>query len=293
MESGVCINEKELTIGILYICTGRYRVFWPGFYKTMNKYFFPESQRKIFLFSDNPLEYFIESAEITDSSDIVYTHIENKPWPFVTLLRYQLFVEHSDKWSGCDYIFFINGDYNFYQRIGKEILPSSDECGLVVAEHQKSLDLPPEEYPYERNPSSQAYIPVGVGKHYFAGGFNGGKTEDFLKLCKEIDNATQTDLDNGIIAIWHDESQLNARLLHRNVKVLPPWYVWPSFWNKRKNRHLVVAGPVDKLQYGGYDWLRGATDKKLKSKFLRRLPRYIIMLCFALVLILLCYYLLI
>ncbi len=268
-------DEKELTVGVLYISTGRYRVFWSKFYKTFKENFFPQSKRKIYIFSDSRLEYFLESVSGEDADNIVYTHIENKPWPFVTLLRYRLFVEHAELWKDCDYTFFINGDYAFYQRIGSEILPTEKDSWLVVAEHQKSLDLKPDEYPYERNCSSTAYIPFGKGSHYFAGGFNGGRTAEFLQLCQEIDDATTRDLKNDIIAVWHDESQLNARLVDKTVKVLSPWYVWPSYWNKRSNRKMVIAGPLDKNMFGGHAWLRGATDKKLKSKFMRRLPRYI------------------
>jgi len=38
---------------------------------------------------------------------------------------------------------------------------------------------------------------------------------------------------------------------------------------------MVIAAPEDKDLQGGHAWLRGATDKKKKSKFMRRLPRYI------------------
>ena len=200
-------------------------------------------------------------------------------------------MEYADLWKDCDYTFFINGDYAFYQRIGCEILPNEEESWLVVAEHQKSLDLKPDEYPYERNPASTACIPLGKGSHYFAGGFNGGRTAEFLQLCRDIDDATTRDLKNDIIAVWHDESQLNAQLVDKKVKVLSPWYVWPSYWNKRSNRHLVVAGPVDKNAFGGHDWLRGATDKKLKSKFMRRLPRYIA-IGVSVVVLLICLYML-
>ncbi len=285
-------DERNLTIGVLYISTGRYRVFWPGFYKTMQKHFFPESKRKVFIFSDSPLSYFLESAKIKDASNIVYTPISNKPWPFVTLLRYQLFIEHADLWRNCDYTFFINGDYNFYQRIGAEILPSEEESGLVIAEHMETMNQRADEFPYERNPESTAYIPLGKGKHYFAGGFNGGKTESFLQLCKEIDSATQKDLENGIIAVWHDESQLNAQLVDRNVKVLSPWYVWPSYKINRKNKRHVIAGPIDKALFGGHEWLRGATDKKRKSKFVRRLPQYIAIALLSVGVAITCYWIL-
>ena len=242
----------------------------------MQRNFLPDCKRKYFIFSDSPLSYFTDSVHVEDKSSIVYTYIENKPWPYITLLRYHLFVDYYHLWKDCDYTFFINGNYCFYQHVGRDILPTPEESGLVVAEHQKSLDLHPRDYPYERNPRSTAYIPVGEGTHYYAGGLNGGITEEFYKLSLEIRDTTQKDLDNEIIAVWHDESQLNARLLHRTVKILSPWYVWPSYSKKRSIRKQIIAGTLDKNNYGGYDWLRGATDKKRKPKWRRRLERYLI-----------------
>lgn len=268
-------SENRPTIGVLYICTGRYRVFWPKYYATFRTYFFPGYKRKIFIFSDTPREYFTQNTQDDESIELIHVDIENKPWPFITLLRYRLFVEHKDLWKTCDYIFFTNCDYVFHQQISSEILPSAEESGLVIAELQKSIELNPTEYPYERNPESTAYIPIGKGSHYYTGAFNGGKTDSFLKLCFAINEATNRDLENDIIAVWHDESQLNAYLVDKKVRILPPWYVWPSYWITRKNRHMVIAGPEDKDLHGGHAWLRGATDKKKKSKFMRRLPRYI------------------
>lgn len=44
---------------------------------------------------------------------------------------------------------------------------------------------------------------------YVSGGFNGGTREAFFTLCRTILERTRQDLANGIIAKWHDESQLN------------------------------------------------------------------------------------
>lgn len=263
-----------MTIAILYIATGRYRVFWPQFYTTLMQFFFPTTEKHIYVFSDSEPEYFTSHGE--NASCITHILTENRPWPFMTLFRYQIFLSAQEFWTKHDYVFFINADYAFYQPIGSEILPTAEESGLVVAELQKSLDLAPEDYPYERNPESLAFIPVGEGKHYLTGAFNGGTTSDFLELCRQINEATEADWKKGIVAVWHDESHLNAYLLHRKVKILPPWYVWPSYNTNQRNRHLVVAGPRDKLLYGGHEWLRGQTDKKKKSKFRRRLERYLI-----------------
>lgn len=265
-----------MKIGILYIVTGRYRVFWPLFYSSAMEHFFPGETKHFYIFTDSEPDFFTSHGE--DASLLTITPHQQQPWPYTTLLRYRTFTDHQDIWKDCDYIFFINADYEFYRDIGKEILPTEQENHIVLAEHQKSLDLPPDEYPYERNEASTAYIPFGKGEHYVAGGFIGGTAESFLTLSRAINDATNADLEKGIIAVWHDESQLNAYVLDKQVRILPPWYIWPSYNTNRRNRHLVIAGPRDKNLYGGHDWLRGATDKKKKTKFRRRLERHLMII---------------
>ncbi|MCQ2365858.1 MAG: hypothetical protein MJ056_01655 [Akkermansia sp.] len=263
-----------MKIGILYIVTGRYRCFWPLFYSSAMKHFFPGCEKHFYIFSDAEPGFFREHGENPDHITLI-PH-ERQEWPFTTLLRYRTFLEHSEAWKNNDYTFFINSDYEFYQDITGSILPTAEENDIVLAEHQKSLDLKPEDYPYERNPESAAYIPVGQGSHYVAGGFIGGKTPAFLQLCMELDAATTRDLERDIIAVWHDESQLNAWALRHRTRILSPWYIWPSYNITWSNRRKVVAGPRDKLNYGGHEWLRGMTDVKRKSKRRRRMERCLI-----------------
>ena len=40
------------TIGMLYICTGKYTVFWPEFYETFSRNFLPGCKKEYFVFTD-------------------------------------------------------------------------------------------------------------------------------------------------------------------------------------------------------------------------------------------------
>ena len=42
------------TIGMLYICTGKYTVFWPEFYETFSRNFLPGCKKEYFVFTDAP-----------------------------------------------------------------------------------------------------------------------------------------------------------------------------------------------------------------------------------------------
>ena len=44
-------------------------------------------------------------------------------------------------------------------------------------------------------------------------GFNGGSTKRFLEMAEVISDRVTNDLDNNIIALWHDESQMNRYLI--------------------------------------------------------------------------------
>lgn len=252
--------STPLKIGIFYIVTGRYTVFWPEFIESFAEKFLPGTQRKIYLFSDAGEEFFRQG--LPEGIELSYHEIEHQPWPFMTLMRYHLFMNHYEEWKDCDYIFFINSTYIFYKTIDSAILPGDEHEYLVAAEHRQSVRRKPDRYTYDRNPASKAYIPYGQGSHYYAGGFNGGTVPAFKAMCESIMQATDEDLKNDIIALWHDESHLNAYLLNRHIKVLPPTYVWLQQDYKWYNRHKIIAGTRQKIYYGGEDWLRGKTDIK-------------------------------
>ena len=55
-----------MKIGILYICTGKYEIFWKDFYLTCEKYFISEAEKHYFIFTDiTELEFEKGNAKIT------------------------------------------------------------------------------------------------------------------------------------------------------------------------------------------------------------------------------------
>ncbi len=261
-------SARKTKVGILYIVTGRYVVLWPEFIESLREKFLPDCEKHVYLFSDQD-DFF------TPAPDITYIHMEHRPWPYSTLLRYHTFLEHVDKWQDCDYMFYLNADYIFWKTVTRDMIFPGPEGGIISVLVPKCVDAAPDEFPYERSPESRACIPFGQGKYYYAGGFNGGPAKDFLAMSRAIDEATQDDLDRGVIAAWHDESQLNRYLLDNPpAVVLPKTYLWSESWMTRKSRKFAICGTRDKGRYGGYAWIRGETDKKRLSKKVRRRIRY-------------------
>ena len=74
--------------------------------------------------------------------------------------------------------------------------------------------MDPSSQSFDRNPKSLAYVPFDQKTvSYYAGGFNGGKTESFMEMAEVIANNVNKDLEKGVVALWHDESHMNRYLI--------------------------------------------------------------------------------
>jgi len=114
----------------------------------------------------------------------------------------------------------------FVGAVGSEIL--GNRVGTI---HPGFYNRPRHTWSYERRQSSCAYIPTNEGIHYFAGGFVGGSTQEFLHMSCIISEWRQKDLRNGIVPVWHDESLLNKYyLVTPPDTVLDPSYCHPEKW---------------------------------------------------------------
>lgn len=212
-------------VAVLYICTGDYIRFWEGFYSSMKEKFLTGSEVHYFVFTDAPK---LPAGEEDDKVHRRYQ--ENLGWPGNTLYRFRMFLGIEDQLRDFDYIFFFNANYLCLVPISEEeFLPARDQ--LLVTLHPGYYRSPSRGMPYERNPASTAYISFYSlrSRHYFCGGLNGGGRERYLKLIRDIDARIRKDDDNGIVALWHDESHLNRYMLgQRNYKILSPSYAFPE-----------------------------------------------------------------
>lgn len=192
------MNQK---IGILYICTGEYYKFWEDFYISCEKHFLKECELHYFLFTDNHNLLAIKDERI----HTIYQ--EKMEWPYPTLLRYKTFVDHKDHFLNVDYLVFCNANLLFIQNISFEELLNNKPMFATL--HPGFFDKNVSKFTYESNQESLAFIERNNESIYVCGGFNGGETESFLVMAEMLNNNINTDLENNIIAVWHDESHLN------------------------------------------------------------------------------------
>lgn len=261
-------------IGILYIVTGRYIVFWKNFYKSFEKYFLPNCEIHFFVFTDAK-KLFGENK----NARIHKFYKCAEEWPFPTLFRFNTFLSIEKELEKMDYLFFFNANSLAVKEISEDLILPSDDSGesLVVALHPAFYNKNNNEFTYDRNPNCNAYIPYGEGDVYVAGGVNGGYSKAFLKMCHDLDNRIKDDYRKNIIALWHDESHLNKYILETgHYRLLSPSFVFPTQdLDKLKFEPIILMR--EKKKYFNVSKLRLKTEMDVsKTYFFLKIKGYFI-----------------
>ncbi|MEA2036718.1 MAG: hypothetical protein U9O94_04380 [Nanoarchaeota archaeon] len=219
-------------VALLFICLNpKYLEFARDAMEGADKFFLPGHDVDKFLWTDMP---FHEYAKDVDYGATIFP-TEGIEWPMPTLYRYHLFLQQEEALQDYDYVFYCDIDMRFVNYIGDEILGE----GITAAQHpmyalcEKDnpiiglIDKAHLYPPFEPNPESTAY--VSYPKYYFAGGFQGGTTKEFLKMAKAIRKNIDKDFSKDYIAIWNDESHLNRYLIDNPpALILTPSFIYPD-----------------------------------------------------------------
>lgn len=238
-------------IAILYICTGKYTVFWERFYTSFERYFLPMTEKHYYVFGDDQVLY-----QENENPRIHKQRIEHLPWPLPTLLRFWFFSSIREELLGYDYICLMNSNVVCQDFVYEaDYLPRA-EMGenLMFTQHPGYENQNPVYFPYERRKQCLAYIPYHKGTRYVFGAMNGGTAKAYMDMIEELNKAAVNDLKNGLIAKCHDESYINAYVEKRSdYRVLSTLYCYPEGWEKEAeckilglDKSKVIA--VDKIK---------------------------------------------
>ena len=148
--------------------------------------------------------------------------VRHERFPYISLRRYEHFMNIADELSGSSYIFYIDADMQFIN-VGDEIL--SDR---VVVAHPAFYDKPSEKCSFDHNVLSKAFVPYDYQGPYFQNCFQGGVSGEFLSMSQCLSSRIQHDLENNQMALWHDESHMNWYMAeHPPSLILDPGYAYP------------------------------------------------------------------
>lgn len=218
--------QERKQISVLLISTNKYYQFVQPLIDSIEKYFLLNHDITIHLFTD---KLFIAN---TVRCKFKQYGIPNYGFPQATLYRYKIFTEHAVFLSDSDYLFYLDVDMQVVSEVGEEIFSN----GLTVVNH-------PGFYKYgwgsNNNPiESLSYLPIEKRVNYYAGGFQGGKSDIYLYASEILATRIQHDESRGVIAEWHDETHWNwithDSFPHESLNVLPPNYCMVEDIERRK-----------------------------------------------------------
>jgi hypothetical protein len=252
-----------LQIAIVYICTGRYKIFWKDFYDSSEKYFLTESEKHYFVFSDDD--------QIINKKNITVIFRPSGGFPMDSLMRFEMFIQIEEALKTFNYIYFFNSNMVFLEPVGTDILPDRSESELVGVNHPGYFNKYPLWFPYERNKRSFAFISSKDRRlAYYMGSLFGGTAKVFLELCHSCDKWIKSDLSNGIMPIYHDESYLNKYFVDKEVLKLNPGYSYPEGWKLPFTPKILIR---NKIILGG-KYFDKMPDRTMFNRFKQILVRF-------------------
>ena len=208
-----------MRIAILSINIGAYDIFWSDFYSSAEENFICDCLEK---------EYFVftDSTDIKAEKDKVHVYYqEDMGWPNNTMKRFMFIYNIKDELQNFDYIFFVNANALFQEKLTSDFI--NRRKNIIVIEHPGFHLYKPEDKPFETREESFAFVHEKDRRMYVQGAFYGGKTDYFLQMVDFLNKRTEEDLERGRIAVWHDESFLNAYVAGRNdVQILGWQYLY-------------------------------------------------------------------
>ena len=219
-----------MKVAVIFIGTEKYLNFLPTWYESCEKFLLPGVEKKYAIFTDG------EIPEAPDNA-VVYKQ-EHLEWPYITLYRFKMIRRCFEDIKDCDWLLFLDADMRVVDTVNPEDLFDDTKKYIGVHHPCHYLDFPPHDNipgAFDVTPLSKACVAEDEDLSiYFQGCLWGGKLPDVLGMIEELDNRTDEDESNNIIATWHDESHLNKFYVeHRDeVFVASPSLAFPELFEQ-------------------------------------------------------------
>lgn len=209
------------SVAIIFVGTRHFMSFYEDYYNTIKELFLPKTEKHFFTFTD-------DCHDIFKNDDITYCRIDHMVYPYNTLFRFKYIDGLKDRIKDYDYLCYIDADMKAYRTITEEEFFCHGKPYHGV-QHPCFIN---KRGTYEKNPESLAYIDPIRTSIYWQGCFWGGKIPETLELSEELSNRIDKDLEKDILAIWFDESHLNAFYNEKLDKVhtYDSSFAYPEEW---------------------------------------------------------------
>lgn len=214
----------EKNVAFIFIGTGKYVDFFEDYYDSVFASFMPTVKKTIFAFTDRPDHW------LFDQPNVKVCEIKHQDWPFITLKRFEFMTQALDELKEFSDVIFMDADMYVAADIGEEFLGSYNK--LFGVQHPGQF-IYGDVCEFEGNSESTAYVPEFKRTTYRQGCFWGGSNPYITEMIESLSEAVKVDLENDIIAAWHDESHLNRYFSDRpeDVETLHAGYAHPQNWS--------------------------------------------------------------
>lgn len=219
-----------MKVAISFIGTNKYLNFLPKYYKNIEKYFLPKCDKTILAFTDGELNGTPENLKVFAQ--------EHLNWPYITLKRFEIINKAKEIISNHDWFVFIDADALVVDQIDEdEFFTDKPLFGVHHPCHFLKMQ-PHTQSPgaYEQNTKSEAYVDLsgGLPDIYWQGCLWGGEVPRVCDMIDELQLRVNRDLKNNIVAVWHDESQINKYFCENQnqVHTFGPEFAYPEVFNQ-------------------------------------------------------------
>ncbi len=203
------INRKKKKIALLFLCLGKDNDFFNEIHSSFEKFFLPKLEKHYFVFTDEIKRY-------RTSKHVYPFDVHSLPEPLNEVLKIHHFLSKEDLYNGYDYMAMVDTKYFVSQKINdKDLLPRSilnERFSFLIDHRFDNLHI--EEYPYERNHESKAFVNYNRGKYYISDSLVVGEASAFLDMCHELDDNILADLNNNYICKDVIQTHLNKYIVN-------------------------------------------------------------------------------
>ena len=259
-----------MKLSVVSIATNGYTHYWLKMVKSFVENLSCIEEVEFHALTDDVQFVQLNSPQHKKASFVIH-EISAEPWPMPTLLRYS-YIDAIFEKIRFETVMYIDADMLIHPRFDEhfeEVLKHkqinfvahpgywrskgnqssgtvSNKAHLWISDFFRKIRLGALG-DWESREKSLAYVPRKKRKIYICGGVWFGPRVKIGNMVKTLAVKTQMDLDNGIIAKWHDESHLNCWYVQNGGDVLTPEYCYdPTYAQLEKLIPRIEA--VDKGQ---------------------------------------------
>lgn len=221
-----------MNVAIAFIGTGKYLNFLPKYYENIHKNFLPNTNKTFLVFTDGEGDF---------PEDVKVFKQEHLDWPYITLKRFEILKKAETEIVKNDWFVFLDADTLVVDTVLESEFFDNSKSFFGVHHPCHYLQMPPhDKFPgaFEINSSSNSHVtPNDDTSVYYQGCLWGGKVPEVMQIIDELENKVNEDLENDVIAIWHDESHLNKFFIQNKDKVntLGSEFAYPELFDSYCN----------------------------------------------------------